>query len=169
VVYVWGARGHHAPPELVDEVEGAIPTILPPEEVLELGSEAQSQDVSGARCVEGVGIANSGFAGREPEIVAPQELLRELLGEVASVVLAERVLADGSGVLMPRLTEPLEVYLVAEDRVEGPVKSYAYMTRGRFILLNDALLSKLRIVILDPYEGLWCFRDELGRVERRGV
>jgi len=108
----------------------------------------------GARCVEGVGIANSGFAGREPEIVAPQELLRELLGEVASVVLAERVLADGSGVLMPRLTEPLEVYLVAEDRVEGPVKSYAYMTRGRFILLNDALLSKLCVVILDPYEGL---------------
>jgi hypothetical protein len=38
--------GTMLPPELVDEVEGAIPTILPPEEVLELGSEAQSQDVS---------------------------------------------------------------------------------------------------------------------------
>ena len=157
------------PPELVDEVEGLIPTILPPEEVLEPFLRLRVRVCRDARCVEGVGVANSGFAGREPEIVAPQELLRELLGEGASVVLVKRVLADGSRVLMPRLTEPLEVYLVAEDRVEGPVKSYAYMTRGRFILLNDALLSKLHVVILDPYEGLWCFRDELGRVERRGV
>jgi hypothetical protein len=93
----------------------------------------------GARCVESVGIANSGSASRESEIVTPQELLRELLGEVASVLLVERVLADGSRVLIPELTEPLEVYLVVEDRVEGPVKSYAYTTREEFILLNDAL------------------------------
>jgi len=37
----------------------------------------------GDKCVEGLGIANSGFAGREPEVVLPQELVRELLGERA--------------------------------------------------------------------------------------
>ena len=123
----------------------------------------------GSRCAEGLGIANSGFAGREPELTLPQELVRELAGEAPGVVLVERVLADGSRVLLPKLTDPLEVYLVAEDRVEGPVKAYAYITRGRFILLNDALTSRLRIVILDPFEGLWCFRDELGRRERKGL
>jgi len=123
----------------------------------------------GSRCAEGLGIASSGFAGREPELTLPQELTRELVGEAPGVVLVERVLADGSRVLLPKLTDPLEVYLVAEDRVEGPVKAYAYITRGRFILLNDALTSRLRIVILDPFEGLWCFRDELCRKERRGV
>jgi hypothetical protein len=34
--------------------------------------------------------------------------------------------------------------------------------------LNDALLSRLRVVIIDPFEGIWCFRDELGKRERRG-
>jgi hypothetical protein len=52
--------------------------------------------------------------------------------------------------------------------VEGPVKAYAYITRSPLILLNDALISALRVVIIDPFEGLWCFRDELGRRERRG-
>ena len=117
--------------------------------------------------VEGLGIANSGFAGREPEVVLPQELVRELLGERPNVVLIERVLANGSRVFLPRLTDPLDIYVITEDRIEGPVKAYAYITRGRFILLNDALLSKLRIVILDPFEGVWCFKDELGRMERR--
>ncbi len=123
----------------------------------------------GARCVEGLGIANSGFAGREPELTLPQELARELLGERSGVVLVERTLADGSKVLFPKLVEPLDVYLVAEDRVEGPVKAYAYATRGRFVLLNDALLSALRVVIIDPLEGVWCFRDEIGRRERKGL
>jgi len=123
----------------------------------------------GGKCVEGLGIANSGFAGREPELTLPQELARELLGERSSVVLVERTLADGSKVLFPKLVEPLDVYLAAEDRVEGPVRAYAYATRGRFILLNDALLSALRVAIIDPLEGVWCFRDELGKRERKGL
>jgi hypothetical protein len=63
------------------------------------------------RCIEGLGIANTGFAGKEPEIVMPQELVRELIGESPTVMLVERVLADGSRVLLPRLTHPLDVYL----------------------------------------------------------
>jgi hypothetical protein len=123
----------------------------------------------GEKCIEGLGIANSGFAGREPEIALPQELVRELVGGAPSVILVERVLADGSRVLLPRLASPLNTYLLTEDKVEGPVKSYAYITRGRFILLNDALLSRLRVVTIDPFEGVWCFRDELGKRERRGA
>jgi len=50
VIVVWCMSeelvGTMLPPELVDEVEGVIPTILPPEEVLELGSKAQGQGVS---------------------------------------------------------------------------------------------------------------------------
>jgi hypothetical protein len=43
--------------------------------------------------VEGLGVANSGFAGRELEAVLPQALAGDLLGETPSV-LVERVLAD---------------------------------------------------------------------------
>jgi hypothetical protein len=123
----------------------------------------------GGKHVEGLGIANSGFAGREPEMALPQDLIRELLGERPRTVLVERTLADGSRTLLPKLMESLDVYVVTEDRIEGPVRTYAYATRGRFILLNDALLSALRVVIIDPFEGVWCFRDELGKRERRGL
>jgi len=34
-------------------------------------------------------------------------------------------------------------------------------------LISDKLASKLGIVALDLGEGLWCFRDEIGKVARR--
>ncbi|MEM3954642.1 MAG: hypothetical protein QW047_06410 [Sulfolobales archaeon] len=123
----------------------------------------------GSNCVDSVGIANSGFVGRDPEITLPQELVEKLFPQGVNTVLVERVLADGSKVLLPKLLNPVDTYLITEDRVEGPIKTYAYVMRSRLILLNDAVLSRLHIVIIDPFEGLWCFRDELGRRERRGL
>ena len=122
----------------------------------------------GSRCAEVLGIANSGFIGEEPEILLPQNVIRFVLGEEFSTVLVERVLADGSRILIPRRDEALDVYAVTEDRVVGPVQSRAYVSSGELTLLNDKLLSSLRISIIDPGEGLWCFRDELGLKVRRG-
>jgi len=48
----------------------------------------------------------------------------------------------------------LESNAVVEDRVEDPVKTYDYVTRDGFILLNDALLSKLHTVMLDLFEDM---------------
>ena len=97
----------------------------------------------------------------------PQSIARELLGESPQLTLVERVLADGSRVMLARTVEHVEVYVAAEDRVVGPVEAYAYITRGGPVLINDSALSKLRIVIIDPFEGVWCFRDEVGKRERR--
>jgi hypothetical protein len=54
----------------------------------------------GGRHVEGLGMANSGFAGREPELTLPQELVRELFGESPKMVLMERMLADRNRTLL---------------------------------------------------------------------
>lgn len=46
--------------------------------------------------------------------------------------------------------------------------SSAIVSQGaRYVLLNDKLLGRLGVVLLDFGEGIWCFRDELGRRERR--
>jgi len=58
---------------------------------------------------------------------------------------------------------------LTEDGVRGPVKVVGYITREGPVLLNDVLLSSLRIVIIDPKEGIYCFREELGSRERRGA
>jgi len=34
-------------------------------------------------------------------------------------------------------------------------------------LISDKLAGRLGIVTIDIGEGLWCFRDEMGRVVRR--
>jgi hypothetical protein len=91
------------PPELAEDVELLIPAILPPDEVLLSGSEAKGRVCFEERCIEGLGIANTGFTGKEPEIVVPQELVKELISENPSAILVERVLADGNKVLLPRL------------------------------------------------------------------
>lgn len=121
------------------------------------------------RRVETIAIANSGFVGRDPEITLPRSLAEKLLGRNYSTVIVEKVLADGSIVSLERTSERLKLYLLTEDRVVGPVSVYAYVIGGKFVLLNDATLSVLRIVIIDPRDGIWCFRDELGKRERRGV
>jgi len=35
--------------------------------------------------------------------------------------------------------------------------------------LSDKLVSKLGIVLIDIGEGLWCFKDELGKIVRRSL
>ncbi len=61
------------------------------------------------------------------------------------------------------------MYVVTDDRVVGPVRCSVYVSSVRYVLMNDKLLGKLGIVCLDFAEGLWCFRDELGRKVRRSV
>ncbi|WP_202908713.1 hypothetical protein [Vulcanisaeta sp. EB80] len=36
-------------------------------------------------------------------------------------------------------------------------------------LLSDKLVSKLGVVLIDIGEGLWCFKDELGKIVRRSL
>ena len=118
-------------------------------------------------CAEVLAIANSGFIGVEPEVVIPVRVSEALLGPSPRVELVERMLADGSRVLLPRALDAVDVYTVEEDRVVGPVRARAYIG-GRYTLLNDKLLGRLGIVIIDAGEGLWCFRDEIGLRARRG-
>ena len=40
--------------------------------------------------------------------------------------------------------------------------------RADEVLISDKLAGRLGIVALDFGEGLWCFRDELGRVDLSG-
>ncbi|RJX15295.1 hypothetical protein CW703_06875 [Candidatus Bathyarchaeota archaeon] len=125
--------------------------------------------VDGFESVEAVAIANSGFVGMEPEILIPPTIARQLkLHEIGEPEIFTKVTGDGRRVKFKGYKASGKVYIITEDRVEGPVISTILLsTRGRYILFNDKLLSRLKIVLLDFGEGTWCFRDELGRKERK--
>ena len=121
------------------------------------------------RCVETLGIAATGFSGSEPEITLPQDLAKNFVSESLVLTLSEKILADGSRSVFAKTMDRMDLYLLTEDGVRGPVKVVGYITREGPVLLNDVLLSSLRIVIIDPKEGIYCFREELGSRERRGA
>ena len=125
--------------------------------------------VDGFKPIYVLAIAGSGFVGIEPEILMPIHIARDLnLDEIAQPEVYTKISGDGREIELLKYRNAVKVYIVTEDRIEGPVVSSVLVSpRARYVLLNDKLVSKFRIVLLDFGEGIWCFRDELGRKERR--
>ncbi len=120
-----------------------------------------------------VALVNSGYETRRPELLVPLALA-ERLGlyprlPVGSEV-REYVLADGSRARLIRVPQALHVAVVAEDRV-GPeaVADAVIAERAEEPLISDKLADALGVSVIAPGEGLWCFRDELGRRLRRSL
>ena len=91
------------------------------------------------------------------KILIPQVVLESMVSGSVTLDVVERVLADGSRVTLRRLVEPVDVIVVEDDRVVGPVKAKAIISRRGPLILNDKLLDELRIAILSPGRRLWCF------------
>ncbi len=119
--------------------------------------------------VEMLGIANTGFIGIEPEIAIPQTIAKELkLNEITEPEVITKITGDGREIQLLKYRNTVKVYVVTEDRIEGPVLcSVVILPYSRQVLLNDKLLGKLSIVMIDVGDGIWCFRDEVGRKERK--
>lgn len=119
--------------------------------------------------IETYAIANTGFIGREPEVVIPKRIADGLNISEAGLQEFEKTLADGTLVKLKGIRGFVEVYAVTEDRIVGPINVTAYIVGGGYVLLNDKLLDELGIVIIAAGEGLWCFKDEMGARVRRSV
>jgi len=113
-------------------------------------------------------LVNSGFESTEPELIIPPPLA-DILRLTGSGV-AEYRLVGGGGASGLRVDEVLKVSLVLGDRDTDEVDAVGTVLPGEDeVIISDRLASKLGIVIIDPYEGLWCLRDEVGRKVRRSA
>lgn len=123
------------------------------------------------RSIDVVALVNSGYETLEPEILLPSLIAKEL-NLLPSIppgsVIKEYVLADGSITKLIRIPKALRVSVIEEDRLVGNVEVNAVISdKADEVLISDKLAGKLGIVALDFAEGLWCFKDELGRKIRR--
>ncbi len=125
----------------------------------------------GSHSVDVIALVKSGYETVEPEILVPPVTARELhvYPELPyGAVVREYRLADGSTTKLIRIPRAVNVYVLEDDRVVGPVESSLVIAeKADEPLISDKLAGKLGIVALDFGEGLWCFRDEIGRVTRR--
>ena len=66
-----------------------------------------------------------------------------------------------------RFPGAIHVYVLTEDRIEGPVVVDAVVMGTDEVLLSDKAIGALKLVLVDAGEGLWRFRDEpLDRLRR---
>ena len=121
--------------------------------------------------VEAVALVNSGYESARPEILVPEGIAARLgVGGAEGAEVREYVLADGSTSRLTRYRSAVRVYVLAEDRVVGPVTADLVVARAADEpLISDKLADALMISAVAIGEGLWCFRDELGRRVRRSL
>mgnify|MGYP001773114281 CR=1 FL=1 len=66
-----------------------------------------------------------------------------------------------------RLRENVDVKVLVDDRDTPIIKLTLVVSESvDYVILSDKALTELGIVIIDAGDGVWCFRDELGRVFR---
>ena len=121
------------------------------------------------KVIESSALVNSGFEAEDPEIVLPPSLA-EVLGVEPSNEVSSYNVAGGGTISALRGNKPLGVEIVLEDRSSHAVKALPSIMPGENeVIISDRLAHDLGIVILDPYSGDWCLRDELGRNVRKSV
>ncbi len=118
------------------------------------------------KSVETSALINSGFESTEPEIVIPPSLA-ELLGLAPSSELSSYSVAGGGSISAIRASTPIRVELALKDRQVKAVEAVASILPGENeVIVSDRLAHELGLVILDPFNGTWCLKDELGEKER---
>ena len=121
------------------------------------------------KSIEISALVNSGFETTEPEIIVPLGLA-ENLELVLSAEFSSYSVAGGGRVLAIRVKTPVKVKLILEDREVKEVDAVASVLPGENeVIISDKLAHDLGIVILDPFKGIWCLRDEVGLKERHSV
>ncbi len=119
-------------------------------------------------CVEVIATGVAGIYSADPEIGVPYSVAKKLFENDVHASLVEKKFF-GKSFVYPKSIEMINTFVVADDRVTGPVQAYLYVVDDELSYANEKLLSLHRIVIIDPWEGLWCFRDELGGKIRKSL
>jgi len=117
------------------------------------------------KVIETSAKANAGYESIEPEIIIPYKILEIL--QIPENYIKEKgvdreyIVADGRVITFKVIPKGVDVWVITEDRIVGPVTSNLVISKGRReVLLSDKLLRDLKIALEDPGEGIWRFRDE---------
>ncbi len=83
----------------------------------------------------------------EPEILVPSHVVNQLkLHNIKELETYTKITGDGREIRFLKYRNAVKVYVVTGDRVEGPIINTVLLsTRAKYTLLNDKLLSKLKI------------------------
>ncbi|WP_243678102.1 hypothetical protein [Vulcanisaeta distributa] len=119
-------------------------------------------------------LVTTGYETQEPEVLIPRGGVAEDLNLLPKLPSGSEVrnyvLADGTVTRLILIPNAVQVWVLENDREVGGIMAHAAVSeRADEVLLSDKLVSKLGIVLLDIGEGIWCFKDEIGKTVRRSL
>ena len=118
--------------------------------------------------VDASALVNTGFETETPQLLLPLRLA-SVLGLWPPPPEAQLLEFGTAGGPVRNYVVPnsLEVWVLGDDRVVGPVVSDAVISNVELeALINDKLAGALGIVILNPATGEWRFRDDASVIRR---
>ena len=119
--------------------------------------------VDGREVVRTVALVNSGYETKHPEICLPERLARKLKLYPAPDEI-KMILIRTSGGIAREIFVPraVKVYLLSErdEELGSVIADVSISEIENEVLLSDSLTSALKIVIEDPFRGLWRIRGE---------
>lgn len=115
------------------------------------------------RVLEATALVNTGFETERPQLLLPVKAA-ENLGLWPNLPLETKVeIYDTAGGPMRAyvISDAAKINLLTEDYESMTVSSDICISHTEVeILISDMLAGRLRIVIEDPGEGIWRFRDD---------
>ena len=113
-------------------------------------------------------LANTGFEGLGPDVLMPVDVAQGLGLSLSGSNVEVYAVRTAPGIaLIYRLKEGVDVKVLADDRDTPIIKLTPVVSESvDYVILSDKALTELGIVIIDAGNGIWCFRDELGRAFR---
>ncbi|WP_054854105.1 hypothetical protein [Vulcanisaeta distributa] len=113
-------------------------------------------------------LANTGFEGLGPDVLMPIDVAQRLGFNLSGGDAEVYAIRTASGIApIYRFRESISVKVLVSDRDTPIVRLTPIVSESvDYVLLSDKALTELGIVIIDAGNGIWCFRDELGRAFR---
>jgi hypothetical protein len=115
-------------------------------------------------------LVNSGYETDAPELLAPVKIAEDLglWPETKEATMEYYKVAGGEEIRVVRLKKVAKVEILAEEHASQSVLCDLAVSEGEEeLIIGDKLISKLGLVMIDAGEGIWCFKDEIGKKERK--
>jgi hypothetical protein len=88
--------------------------------------------------------------------------------EMKEAIMEHYGVAGGKEIRVVRQKGACEVEVLAENHASKVITCDLIISEGEEeLIISDRLASKLGLVLIDAGEGVWCFRDKIGRKLRR--
>jgi len=115
------------------------------------------------RVLEATALVNTGFETERPELLLPIKAAEklDLWPNLPSDARVEIYDTAGGPMRVYVMPQKAKTAVLTEDRESREVLSDIVLSHTEVeILIGDKLAGKMQIVIEDPGEGIWRFRDE---------